>query len=105
MASFNVHADPTGVFFQLGQLSDSDVILTGSSNAGLADPGQRASFSLWQVSVALGMSHPTLDNLVTLQLMKTLVVEIGQAFWDAHDQLLSDEEDLARLAEIIDLDE
>jgi hypothetical protein len=46
MASHNVHANPKGVFFKLGLLPDSQMLLAGPSNAGLADPGHGAAISL-----------------------------------------------------------
>lgn len=41
LASHNVHANPKGVFFALGMLPETQVLLAGSGNAGLADPGPR----------------------------------------------------------------
>ena len=65
MASHNVHANPKGVFFKLGMLAESQVLLAGPSNAGLADPGHGAALSLSRVTAALvGLQQPpTLDNL------------------------------------------
>jgi hypothetical protein len=65
IASHNVHANPKGVFFKLGMLAESQVLLAGPSNAGLADPGHGAALSLSRVTAALvGLQQPpTLDNL------------------------------------------
>jgi len=74
MASHNVHANPKGVFFKLGMLAESQVLLAGPSNAGLADPGHGAALSLSRVTAALvGLQQPpTLDNNVALLMMVQL---------------------------------
>jgi hypothetical protein len=89
MASHNVHANPKGVFFKLGLLEESDLLLAGPSNAGLADPGHSAAISLVQASTPLGLLRPTLDNITVLRIMVELEGEIGRAFGDAHQQLVN----------------
>jgi len=93
LASHNVHANPKGVFFALGMLPESQVLLAGPSNAGLADPGHGAAISLSRVTAALvGLQQPpTLDNNVALLMIVQLVDEIGEAFGDAHERLEADE--------------
>jgi hypothetical protein len=91
MASHNVHANPKGIFFKLGLLDESQVLLAGPSNAGLADPGHAAALSLAQVSAALGTLQPTLDNNAALQIIAQLVGELGELFGQAHGRLLEDD--------------
>jgi hypothetical protein len=93
MASHNVHANPKGVFFKLGMLAESQVLLAGPSNAGLADPGHGAALSLSRVTAALvGLQQPsTLDNNVALLMMVQLGDEIGEAFGAAHERLEADD--------------
>lgn len=90
MASHNVHANPKGVFFKLGLLDESEVLLTGRSNAGLADPGHSCAISLMHVTVALCVLEPTLDVLVGLRVLGSLTDEVGDLFAQAHEQLLAD---------------
>lgn len=94
MASHNVHANPKGVFFKLGTLAESQVLLAGPSNAGLTEPGQCAALSLVQVSTTLGILQPTFDNNVALQMISQLVHEIAEAFGQAHDRLAVDDASL-----------
>ena len=93
LASHNVHANPKGVFFKLGILAESQVLLAGPSNAGLADPGHGAALSLLRVTAALvGLQQPpTLDNNVVLLMMVQLGDEIGEAFGEAHERLEADD--------------
>lgn len=90
MASHNVHANPKGIFFKLGLLEESDLLLAGPSNAGLAVPGHSAAISLVQTSTPLGLLRPTLDNIIALRIMVELEGEIGRTFGDAHQQLVDD---------------
>jgi len=91
MAADNVHANPKGVFVKLGLLADTEILLAGPSNAGLADPGHSAAISLAQISTTLFGLQPTFDNLVALKTMLELEKEVGQAFGAAHQRLLEDE--------------
>jgi hypothetical protein len=92
LASHNVHANPKGVFYKLGLLGESDILLAGPSNAGLADPGHNTALSILQVSMALAQLHPTFDHNVAMLIMSTLVDEIGESLLESHQQLARDEE-------------
>jgi hypothetical protein len=88
MASHNVHANPMGVFFKLGLLGESQILLSGPSDIGLTDPGHGSAISLVQVSGALSiLSHPTLDSILALQIMLKLTDEIGQKFIEAQQRI------------------
>jgi hypothetical protein len=91
MASHNVHANPKGVFFKLGLVYESEVLLAGPSNAGFADPGHATALSLMQISSVLMRQDPTADSLVTIKVMQHLVNEIGDALLVAHQKLVQDE--------------
>jgi hypothetical protein len=91
MASHNVHANPKGVFFKLGLVGESEVLLAGPSNAGLADPGHAAALSLMQISSVLMKQNPTVDNMVVVKVMQRLADEIGNALLAAHRKLVEDE--------------
>ena len=81
MASHNVHANPKGVFFKLGLIPESgDVLLTGPSNLGLADPGHCTANSLLKITTNLLTFKPNLDRLVICNILISLEKEIGEAF-------------------------
>jgi hypothetical protein len=84
-------ANPKGVFFKLGLLSEVDVLLAGPSNAGLADPGHSTALSFLQTSTALGSVTRTGDSLVMLTVLAKLEDEVGALFMDAHRRLEADE--------------
>ncbi len=91
MASNNVHANPQGILFKLGLIPESgDILLTGPSNLGLADPGHCAAISLLQITTNLLTTiAPNLDRLVILKIMSTLSDEIGEGFYQA-DQIIKE---------------
>lgn len=100
MASHPVHANPKGLFFQLGLLRESQILLSGPSNAGLVDPGHGTAISLAQVSAALGNLQTTLDNIVALKIILQLVQEVGEAFSKAQAKL---DNDTARLGSTVQM--
>lgn len=87
MASHNVHANPKGVFFKLGILGESQVLLSGPSNAGLADPGDRTAWSLAHISATIATLEPSLHNGMVLQVGIQLMTEIGELFAEADARL------------------
>jgi hypothetical protein len=91
MASHNVHANPKGVFFKLGLIGESEVLLAGPSNAGLTDPGHATALSLMQISSALMKQNPTIDNVAAVKVMQRLADEVGAALFAAHNKLEEDE--------------
>lgn len=96
MASHGVHANPKGIYFKLGLISAREILLTGPSNAGLADPGQAAALSLMQISTALLKLNPTFDNIVAVKIMSILSREIAEKFFAAHQKLLKDEKSYSK---------
>lgn len=88
MASHNVHANPTGVFFKLGLIPESgDILLTGPSNLGLADPGHGTAISLLQITTNLLTLKPNLDRIVICYILRGLEKEIGEALLNVEYEL------------------
>jgi Family of unknown function (DUF5677) len=99
MASHNVHANPKGVFFKLGLIGEDNVLLSGPSNAGLADPGHATALSLLQICSLLLHFHPTFDNIITVKVMIELKNEICSALLSAHMKLENEEKVLREPAQ------
>lgn len=87
LASHNVHANPKGIFFKLGLIEETGLLLAGASNYGLADPGQGTALSLLHVTCALNQLHPTFDGIVVVKILQDLCDEIGEAFVSAQRQV------------------
>ena len=83
MACHNIHANPRGIFFKLGLYPETDMLLAGPSNIGLADPGQATALSLMHITLSLLNHQPNLDRLVTCQILIELEKQIGNAFFKA----------------------
>jgi hypothetical protein len=93
LACHNVHANAKGAFFRLGLLSETDTFLAGPSDAGFEDPGQCTALSLSHVCAAhFSVIKPTtIDHLVLLNIVRTLVPEIAEGFAQVHQNMLTDE--------------
>jgi hypothetical protein len=90
MASHNVHANPMGIYFKLGLLDKTEVLLAGRSSIGLAYPGHGCAISLMQVTTALCVLKPDLDSLVALRILGKLTDEVGTLFGEAHERVTAD---------------
>lgn len=96
LASNTVHAGPSGVFWKLGLLSgQTDMLLAGPSNSGLAEAGRLTAMSLAQVSVALMMVHTVIDSVIWVRIILKLSTEVQEEFLNV-ERKLADEEGLLR---------
>ena len=96
MASDNIHANSHGTYFKLGLAShQSNVILAGSSNMGLVDPGHSTAISLHQITAVLLANRSSFDFVVVSNVLQRLVDEVGEAFLEVHREveLLANNED------------
>ncbi len=84
MASDNVHANARAIRFKLGLPNGNGMLLAGASDAGLADPGDGAAMSLFQLTSTLLTSKPNVDSLVTCAILADLQRQIGTEFLKAH---------------------
>lgn len=91
IASFNVHAGARSLFFNLSAMSLSDTIISGRSNAGLREPGERAAHALLYVtSLFVGPIGQNINRLIE---MKTLVMirdKTIASFAKAESQMIKD---------------
>jgi hypothetical protein len=91
MASYNVHASPKGVYFKLGNLKGSPVLLAGASNAGLIEPAQNAAVSLAEITLLIIGDSPVFDDIVTGKIVARLEAEIPPEFGKADRKLRRDD--------------
>ena len=85
MASANVHPNAHGIYFRLGLSKESDnALLAGPSTFGVTDPGHLTAVSLLNITMALLMLEPTLDDFVHLSILQRLADEVGEAFLQVH---------------------
>jgi hypothetical protein len=72
-------------------MDQSEVLLAGPSNFGLADPGQNTALSLTFVTSALVQLDPTVDVMVALEVALALSDEIGESFVAVQKQIEAEE--------------
>lgn len=87
-ASDNVHANVRATQVKLGLPNSPGMLLAGSSDVGLADPGSGAAMSLLQLTNTLLTSRPNIDSLVICAILGRLEREIGTEFLKSHKALL-----------------
>jgi hypothetical protein len=81
LASHNVHANPKGMFHQLGIYPGSrELLLVGPSDTGYTDPGHSTAISLLQITTFLLTLRPNIDRLSVCHILSTLTEEIGNTF-------------------------
>ncbi len=93
MASHGVHANPKGILFKVGLVEGSDLLLAGPSNTGFADAGHLTAISMAQVSSALTVLDPSLDNVVATEVMGRCVDVIGAEFLKVQECLERESEE------------
>jgi hypothetical protein len=91
MGNDNVHAGIKSMYVRLGLPDNYDGLLSGRSNGGLMEPGQNAAHTLTQLTLAVCLSEPNLDDLVVADMMRMLRDEIPRSFHDADKRLRRDD--------------
>jgi len=94
MACYGVHAGPKGIKSPLGlfhETSKEPLLLAGPSNYGLADPGQSMALSLYQLTTCLLLTKPTIENLISSEIMQKLVHELSIAFVAVQSKIAEEE--------------
>jgi hypothetical protein len=87
MASYPVHATVKSIRFSVALAPGEDILLTGPSNLGLADPGHSTAISLGQCTTTLLFLLPSVDSIAVMRVVLLFTAEIGNAFLKADDQL------------------
>lgn len=87
MASHSVHAGPKGVFFSLGLMDNTEILLAGPSNNGFTDPAQNVALSLLQITLSLLVLNPNIDSLAWMQTLTRLSADVGPAFFKKQQSL------------------
>lgn len=90
MANIPVHSGSKGINFSLG-VDIENFIHCGPSYLGMADPGQLAACSLFHINVALLMSKPSIERIVTCHVLEIILDKTNKSFIDVHNSLDSDE--------------
>jgi hypothetical protein len=91
MASHGVHSNPKGVTFKIENIGSKQIMIAGPSRFGLADPGHASLLSLLQCTTVLLETKQDEETVITLQVLKRLVDEAGQAFLEIHKCLMNED--------------
>ncbi len=87
-ASYNIHANPYGVFSRLGLLEQEDLLLTEGSYIGLSEPGQAVAISLSKIITLFFTYNPTIDSLVICKIIDKKSKDVVSNFHKEEEFLL-----------------
>jgi hypothetical protein len=82
MANLAVHAHSRSLEFNLSAVHGADgVLVAGGTDAGLAEPGQGTALTLLQATSALVVyGRPSLDDVITLNVLSEMTTAVAEAF-------------------------
>ena len=88
LSSNSVHGGAKG-FYRLGLMDNyqDKILLTGSSNYGLADPLQNTAVSLLHITICLLNVEPNFKSIIQMQVMNNYINEIGIKAVDVQRQI------------------
>lgn len=87
-----IHLGPKASSHSLSIIEGRNVLLTGSSNYGLADPGQNTCLSLTQITTCLLTLYPSYERLLTCRVMDAYLEEASELFVEVQKQIEKEEE-------------
>jgi hypothetical protein len=80
-ASQNIHSGSKGTINRLGlNEATEDILLVGQSNSGMTAPADATAISLSQITCTILMLHPTIDNIVLMNVIHDFQVRVGEEF-------------------------
>lgn len=95
LSSHGIHSGSTGAAHTRDFYGRGQVMLAGPSNAGLADPGNGALVSLYQVTTVFLLhgspQSPEADDLITLKAIAGLLDQAQDVFVETHHALEAEE--------------
>jgi Family of unknown function (DUF5677) len=95
LSSHDIHSGATGAMHVRDLYGQGDAMLAGPSNGGLADPGNGALISLYQVTSALliygGTGGPRAQDLLALKAIAKLLDQAQVTFMEIHHALQAED--------------
>lgn len=100
IASFNVHANARSLFYRQTSMASHSGLISGSSNAGLDEPGIQTAYLLCQITSNLTTNiDTTLDDIIALQTLVRLRDKAYKGFSEAAKQLDMEDQEYLELSE------
>jgi hypothetical protein len=87
-ASENIHSGSSSIFSRLGLLhEEEDIILSSSSDSGLASAGESTALSLTQITVMMLTYNTTMDSIVICEVLRKYSDKTTMAFADIENMM------------------
>ena len=93
-ASHTIHPTSKGVQYNIGLIKQGEMLLSGPSNYGLAEPATMACLSLQQATAALLMHAPNPQRIASLIALKNMVAAANSAFARAEKRIVKEDPEI-----------
>jgi hypothetical protein len=93
-ASHSIHPTSKGLHFEIGLIRQGELLLSGPSNYGLAEPANASCFSLQQSTGALLMTRPNRQRIASLMALQNMIKESTLAFSEAERQIVQEDSEI-----------
>ena len=93
-ASHSIHPTSKGLHYEIGLIRQSEVLLSGPSNYGLAEPANASGSSLRQATTALLMPKPNRQRLASLMALDNMIRETTTAFSKAEQRIVREDSEI-----------
>jgi hypothetical protein len=93
-ASHSVHPTSKGLLYDIGLIRQEEVLLSGPSNYGLAEPANASCRSLHQATSALLMTNPNRQRIASLIAMQNMIKLTSDAFIETEQQIVREDSEV-----------
>jgi hypothetical protein len=82
-----IHSGSRGLLFKLGVYNQYEVLLTGPSNYGFADPGRNTAYSLFQTTLTLTEFESYLEDALYVQVGRRMLDRVINKFEEIQEHI------------------
>jgi hypothetical protein len=93
-ASHSIHPTSKGLQYEIGLIRQGDVLLSGPSNFGLAEPANASCSSLQQATGALLMMKPNRQRLASLMALRNMIKTTAREFVEAEQRIAREDSEI-----------
>ena len=93
-ASHSIHPTSKGLHYDIGLIRQGEVLLSGPSNHGLAEPAIASCNSLKQAVGALLMTKPNRQRIASLLALQNMLKVTSAAFREAEQQIIQEDSEV-----------
>jgi Family of unknown function (DUF5677) len=93
-ASHSIHPTSKGLHYEIGLIRQGEVLLSGPSNYGLAEPANASCRSLHKTTGALLMTKPNRQRIASLTALENMIQLTSTAFIEAEQRIVKEDSEV-----------